>query len=60
MKRDFEEWLNTFTDSIASYDYYVDFKKPKIRVIALNVMDIPYIENQDLTLQYYGHWTFGS
>ena len=27
MKRDFEEWLNTFTDSIASYDYYVDFKK---------------------------------
>ena len=27
MKRTFEKWFSTFTDTIASYDYYVDFKK---------------------------------
>ena len=27
MKRNFEEWLSTFRDSIASYDYYTDFHK---------------------------------
>lgn len=26
MKRNFNEWLNTFTDSIATYEYYTDFK----------------------------------
>ena len=25
MKRDFKEWLNNFTDSIATYEYYTDF-----------------------------------
>lgn len=25
MKRDFKEWLATFTDSIATYEYYTDF-----------------------------------
>ncbi len=25
--RDFEEWLGQFRDSIASYDYYIDFRK---------------------------------
>lgn len=27
MKRNFNKWLDTFRDSIATYDYYVDFKK---------------------------------
>lgn len=27
MKRDFNKWLDTFRDSIATYDYYVDFEK---------------------------------
>lgn len=35
MKRDFNEWFDTFTDTIASYDYYVDFKK-----IYANVSDM--------------------
>ena len=25
--RNFTEWLNTFTDNIATYNYYVDFEK---------------------------------
>ena len=43
MKRDFEKWLNTFTDTIASYDYYVDFKKVYSNVndlkIELNILN---------------------
>lgn len=35
MKRNFNEWFDTFTDTIASYDYYVDFKK-----IYANVSDM--------------------
>ena len=27
MKRNFEQWLKTFTDTIASYDYYVNYNK---------------------------------
>ena len=27
MKRNFEKWFGTFTDTIASYDYFVDFNK---------------------------------
>lgn len=27
MKRDFDNWLSTFRDSIAAYSYYVDFEK---------------------------------
>lgn len=27
MKRNFDEWLSTFRESISGYDYYVDFKK---------------------------------
>lgn len=27
MKRDFSEWLSSFRDSIASYEYYIDFNK---------------------------------
>ena len=26
MKRDFTQWLSTFTDSIANYEYYIDFE----------------------------------
>lgn len=26
MKRDFSQWLSTFTDSIANYKYYIDFE----------------------------------
>lgn len=35
MKRDFEKWFSTFTDKIASYDYYIDFNK-----VYSNVNDI--------------------
>lgn len=35
VKRDFEEWLSKFRDSIANYEYYVDFDK-----IVKNVDDI--------------------
>ena len=27
MKRDFNEWLGKFRDSIANYEYYIDFSK---------------------------------
>ncbi|MBR3288652.1 MAG: type II restriction endonuclease [Lachnospiraceae bacterium] len=43
MKRDFEKWFRTFTDTIASYDYYVDFKKVYSNVddlkIELNILN---------------------
>ncbi|MBP3200844.1 MAG: type II restriction endonuclease [Lachnospiraceae bacterium] len=43
MKRDFEKWLNTFTDTIASYDYYVDFEKVYSNVndmkVELNILN---------------------
>ena len=43
MKRNFEEWLDTFTDTIASYDYYVDFTKVYSNVdnikIELNILN---------------------
>ncbi len=43
MKRKFNEWFNTFTDSIATYDYYTDFNTvysnvDKIKV-ELNIMN---------------------
>lgn len=43
MKRDFKEWFNTFTDSIATYEYYTDFNTVykninKIKV-ELNIMN---------------------
>lgn len=43
MKRDFKEWLNDFTDSIATYEYYTDFNIvykniDKIKV-ELNIMN---------------------
>lgn len=37
--------------------YYYDFRKSKIRCICLNCEDIPYIENADKSLKYYGQWT---
>ncbi len=43
MKRDFAEWLLTFTDSIANYKYYIDFetiyKNAEIYKIELNMMN---------------------
>ncbi len=43
MKRDFAEWLLTFTDSIANYKYYIDFetiyKNAAIYKIELNMMN---------------------
>ena len=43
MKRDFAEWLLTFTDSIADYKYYIDFetiyKKAEKYKIELNIMN---------------------
>lgn len=43
MKRNFKEWFNTFTDSIATYEYYTDFNKvyrniDKLKV-ELNIMN---------------------
>ena len=43
MKRNFKEWFNTFTDSIATYEYYTDFHTvykniDKIKV-ELNIMN---------------------
>lgn len=37
MKREFETWFKTFTDTIASYDYYVDFDKVYLNVNNLKV-----------------------
>lgn len=43
MKRDFAEWLLTFTDSIANYKYYIDFetiyKNAEVYKIELNMMN---------------------
>ncbi len=43
MKREFAEWLLTFTDSIANYKYYIDFetiyKNAEIYKIELNMMN---------------------
>lgn len=43
MKRDFAEWLLTFTDSIANYRYYIDFetiyKNAEIYKVELNMMN---------------------
>ncbi|MBP5274488.1 MAG: metallophosphoesterase [Abditibacteriota bacterium] len=38
--------------------YYKDFTKAKIRVIVLNVIDIPYIPDGG-GLKYYGQWNYG-
>ncbi len=43
MKRDFDEWLLTFTDSIANYKYYIDFetvyKNAEMYKIELNMLN---------------------
>jgi len=43
MKRDFAQWLLTFTDSIADYKYYIDFKKVHRNVdlikVELNILN---------------------
>ena len=43
MKRDFAQWLLTFTDSIANYKYYIDYetvyKNAKIYKVELNMMN---------------------
>ena len=43
MKRDFAEWLLTFTDSIADYKYYIDFetiyKNAEIYKVELNMLN---------------------
>lgn len=43
MKRNFSEWLLTFTDSIADYKYYIDFKKVHRNVdlikVELNILN---------------------
>ena len=43
MKRNFAEWLLTFTDSIANYRYYIDFetiyKNSEIYKVELNMMN---------------------
>lgn len=43
MKRDFAQWLSTFTDSIADYKYYIDFEKVHRNVdlikVELNILN---------------------
>ncbi len=43
MKRNFAEWLLTFTDSISNYKYYIDFetiyKNAEIHKVELNMMN---------------------
>lgn len=43
MKRDFKTWLSSFRPSIATYDYYVDFKKVYANVdlikVELNILN---------------------
>lgn len=43
MKRDFNKWLSGFRDSIANYNYYVDFAKVYRNVeeikIELNILN---------------------
>ena len=42
MKRDFEKWFSTFTDTIANYEYFVDFNK------VYNNTEIPYINKKEI------------
>ena len=37
MKRDFNEWLGKFRDSIANYEYYIDFEKVHRNVDSIKV-----------------------
>ena len=37
MKRDFNEWLGKFRDSIANYEYYIDFAKGHRNVDSIKV-----------------------
>ena len=37
MRRNFNDWLNTFSKSIAGYDYYVDFPKVYANVDAIRI-----------------------
>ncbi len=43
MKRNFAEWLLTFTDSIADYKYYIDFQtiytNAEVHKLELNMMN---------------------
>lgn len=43
MARNFEEWLSTFTDNIANYSYYIDFKSVYRNIetykLELNIMN---------------------
>jgi len=43
MKRDFAQWLLTFTDSIADYKYYIDFEtiysNAEVHKVELNIMN---------------------
>lgn len=43
MKRNFKEWFSTFTDSIATYEYYTDFKTVYKNInktkVELNIMN---------------------
>ncbi len=62
MKRDFETWLSTFRDSIASYEYYTDFHKVYKNVadikVELNILNAligsPHIEKEfeDIAFRY--------
>lgn len=55
MKRDFSEWLGHLRDSIASYDYYVDFPKVYENVdsikVELNILNA-LIGEQDIRTQF--------
>lgn len=33
MERNFDDWFSTFRENIATYDFYVDFKKSTLMLI---------------------------
>ena len=37
MERNFNEWLSSFRNSIASYEYYIDFNKVHQNVDAIKI-----------------------
>ena len=45
MNRNFNQWLSTFKDSIATWTYYTDFNKVYSNVdnikVELNIQDLP-------------------
>ena len=37
MARNFDEWLSAFRESIANYEYYIDFRKSSVFILTINL-----------------------